>query len=260
MATRRSSASFSPLRKAGGAIRDPSGCVYRLRPTRIRRRDFACSALYRICLNSSAPLAAAATIHWRGLTPCESKSGEARSALIEPNERQRITVFGGSRCGADSPEYEEALRLGRLLAEAGYDVCSGGYAGVMEAISQGAHDAGGHVIGVTMSQFKSAPNPYLKTTEPSADFYARLQRLIRQSVGYIALRGGMGTVTEISLVWNKLAMNVLPPRPLILLGECWPRTIACLREHLVISDRDLAWLSFVNSAEEAVAILTERAR
>jgi predicted Rossmann-fold nucleotide-binding protein len=87
-----------------------------------------------------------------------------------------------------------------------------------------------------------------------------LQTLIRQSAGYIALRGGMGTVTEISLVWNKLTMNVLPPRPLILLGECWPRALECMREHLVISDADLSWLSFVNTAEEAVAILKERAR
>ena len=184
----------------------------------------------------------------------------ARGLLLDDEARRRVTVFGGSRCGTEAAEYQEALRLGRLLVEAGFDVCSGGYAGVMEAISRGAHDAGGHVIGITMTQFKSAPNPYLKKIEPSADFYARLQKLIRQSVGYVALRGGMGTMTEISLVWNKLTMNVLPPRPLILLGECWPRTIACLREHLVISDRDLAWLSFVNSAEEAVAILTERAR
>jgi uncharacterized protein (TIGR00725 family) len=171
------------------------------------------------------------------------------------DEHKRVTVFGGSRCGPDSAEYQEALKLGRLLVEAGFDVCSGGYAGVMEAISRGAHEAGGNVIGVTMEQFKSAPNPYLKKIEPSADFYARLQILILQSAGYIALRGGMGTVTEISLVWNKLVMNVLPRRPLILLGECWPRAISCLREHLVISDDDMAHLLFANSAEEAVALL-----
>ncbi len=170
---------------------------------------------------------------------------------------KRITVFGGSRCGPDAAEYQEALRLGRLLVEAGFDVCSGGYAGVMEAISRGAHEAGGHVIGVTMEQFKSAPNPYLKKIEPSVDFYARLQILIRDSAGYIALRGGMGTVTEISLVWNKLVMNVLPQRPLILLGECWPRAIDCVREHLVISDSDMTHLTFAATAEEAVALLKE---
>lgn len=178
--------------------------------------------------------------------------------MIEANERRRITVFGGSRCAADSPEYKEALRLGRLLVEAGFDVCSGGYYGVMEAISRGAHEAGGEVIGVTMNQFKATPNPYLKKIEPSADFYERLQMLILESVGYIALRGGMGTITEISLVWNKLTMKVLPPRPLILLGDCWPRALRCLREHLVISDADLAHLSFVNTAEAALAILRER--
>ena len=171
---------------------------------------------------------------------------------------RRITVFGGSRCGPDAAEYKEAVRLGRLLVEAGFDVCSGGYAGVMEAISRGAHDAGGQVIGVTMEQFKSAPNPYLKKIEPSADFYARLQILIRDSAGYIALRGGMGTVTEISLVWSKLVMNVLPQRPLILLGECWPRAIACLRRHLVVSDDDMTHLTFAANAEEAVAVLQEK--
>ena len=169
---------------------------------------------------------------------------------------KRVTVFGGSRCGPEAEEYKEALRLGRLLVEAGFDVASGGYAGVMEAISRGAHEAGGHVIGVTMNQFKSTPNPYLKRVEPSADFYARLQTLILQSVGYIALRGGMGTITEISLVWNKLAMNVLPRRPLILLGECWPRAIECLRAHLVISDSDMAHLTFVMTAEDAVTALS----
>jgi uncharacterized protein (TIGR00730 family) len=171
---------------------------------------------------------------------------------------KRITVFGGSRCGADSAEYREALTLGRLLVEAGFEVCSGGYAGVMEAISRGAHEAGGHVIGITMEQFKSEPNQYLKKIEPSADFYARLQMLIRNSVGYIALRGGMGTITEISLVWNKLVMNVLPNRPLILLGECWPGAIGCLREHLVISDDDMSYLTFVKTAEEAVTVLRAR--
>jgi uncharacterized protein (TIGR00725 family) len=170
---------------------------------------------------------------------------------------RRITVFGGSRCGPASTEYQEALKLGRLLVEAGFDVCSGGYAGVMEAISRGAHEAGGHVIGVTMDQFKSAPNRYLNKIEPSADFYSRLQRLIRQSAGYIALRGGMGTVTEISLVWNKLVMGVLPRRPLILLGECWPQTINALREHLVVSDQDMNHLLFAATAEEAVTLLKD---
>jgi uncharacterized protein (TIGR00730 family) len=176
---------------------------------------------------------------------------------VQEGNRKRITVFGGSRCGPDAEEYIEALKLGRLLVESGFDVCSGGYSGVMEAISRGAHEAGGHVIGVTMTQFTAEPNPYLKKIEPSESFYSRLQTLIRHSDGYIALRGGMGTVTEISLVMNKLVMAVLPPRPLILLGECWPKVFNCLREEIVISDRDMSHLRFAQTSEEAISILLE---
>jgi uncharacterized protein (TIGR00725 family) len=174
------------------------------------------------------------------------------------NIAKRITVFGGARCKADSQEYQEALKLGRLLVESGFEVCSGGYAGIMEAVSLGAHEADGNVIGITMTQFAGAPNSYLKKIEPSKDFYSRLEKLILESDGYVALRGGMGTVTEISLVWNKLTTRVMPAKPLILLGDCWVKVIDSLRQHLVVSEHDLSHLLFAASAEEAVAILRGR--
>src|SRR5512141_831998 len=115
-----------------------------------------------------------------------------------------VTIFGGSKCSEGSLEYDQALRVGELLADARFTICTGGYSGVMEAASRGAHERGGRVIGMTMNQFTIKPNRYLTEKVPSEHFYERLQRLIVQSVGYIALRGGMGTVTEISLVWNKI--------------------------------------------------------
>ena len=123
---------------------------------------------------------------------------------MSETEERIVTIFGGSKCREGDPEYAQALRVGALLADSGFTVCTGGYAGVMEAASRGAHERGGRVLGITMNQFKSEPNRYLTEKVPSEHFYERLQRLITQSVGYIALRGGMGTVTEISLVWNKL--------------------------------------------------------
>jgi uncharacterized protein (TIGR00725 family) len=174
--------------------------------------------------------------------------------------KKRITVFGGSRCTAEAEEYQEALKLGRLLVKANFDVCSGGYAGVMEAVSQGANQVEGHVVGITMNQFKSEPNPYLKTVVPSKDFYGRLERLIMDSDGYVAMRGGMGTVTEISLVWNKLTMRVMPMKPLVLLGDFWRDVIEGLGRHLVISESDISHLIFTRTADEAVEILKERLR
>ena len=166
-----------------------------------------------------------------------------------------VTIFGGSKCLESSQEYADALRVGQLLAQAGFTICTGGYSGVMEAASRGAHEHGGRVIGITMNQFKSEPNRYLTEKIPSEHFYERLQRLIIQSVGYIALRGGMGTVTEVSLVWNKLQTRVLDPRPLVLLGECWPPVVEAWQRDLAVTDTDVAMLNFAVTAEEAVAII-----
>ncbi len=70
----------------------------------------------------------------------------------------------------------------------------------------------------------------------------------------------MGTVTELSLVWNKIQTRVIGPRPLVLLGECWPPIVKAWREHLVVSDADIAVLDFADTAEEAVAIIKEKSQ
>lgn len=166
-----------------------------------------------------------------------------------------ITIFGGSKCREGDPEYSQALQIGGMMADAGFTICTGGYAGVMEAASRGAHERGGRVIGITMNQFKSEPNQYLTEKFPSEHFYERLQRLITRSVGYIALRGGMGTVTEISLVWNKMQTRVLEPRPLVLLGTCWPPVVKAWQGDLAVTEADVAILRFATSPEEAVSII-----
>jgi len=178
--------------------------------------------------------------------------------MANPSERI-VTIFGGSKCRESDEAYAQALRAGELLAEAGFTICTGGYAGVMEAASRGAHERGGRVIGITMNQFTIEPNRYLTEKIPSEHFYERLQRLIVQSVGYIALRGGMGTVTEISLVWNKMQTRVLDPRPLVLLGDCWPPVVQAWQANLAVTDDDVRILSFANTPEEAVEIINQQA-
>ena len=189
------------------------------------------------------------------------KSADALASTHMSETPERIvTIFGGSKCRETDLEYAQAVRVGELLADSGFTICTGGYAGVMEAASRGAHERGGRVVGITMNQFKSEPNRYLTEKVPSEHFYERLQRLIIQSVGYIALRGGMGTVTEISLVWNKLQTHVLDPRPLVLLGECWPPIVAEWQRHLVVSDTDVQILDFAHTPEDAVAIIKEKSK
>ena len=67
----------------------------------------------------------------------------------------KISVFGGSQTKEGDTAYVEARELGRLLAERGHTVLTGGYIGVMEAVSRGAREAGGHVIGVTCEDIEA---------------------------------------------------------------------------------------------------------
>ena len=171
-----------------------------------------------------------------------------------------VTIFGGSKCGEHTTEYAQARRVGELLADAGFTICTGGYLGVMEGASRGAHERGGRVLGITMSQFKSEPNRYLTDKVATPHFYERLQQLITRSVGFIALRGGMGTVTELSLVWNKIQTRVIGPRPLVLLGDCWPPIVREWQKYLAVSHEDVSALDFAQTPEEAVAIINEKSQ
>lgn len=180
--------------------------------------------------------------------------------MIENFEGKIVTIFGGSKCREDSPEYREAKEMGSRLAEAGFTICTGGYLGIMEAASRGAREKGGRVLGIVMNQFKKEPNRYLTDKVATDHFYDRLQNLITRSVGFVAFRGGMGTVTEISLVWNKLTTGVIGKRPLVLVGECWAPVVAAWQANLVVSDDDTSFLDFAANADAATRIIIEKSR
>ena len=139
-----------------------------------------------------------------------------------------ITVFGGAQPKEGTASYEEAFVLGKLLAERGHAVLTGGYMGTMEAVSRRAHEAGGHVIGVTCIDIeewrKTKPNQWVKEERRKQSLIERLQALIEGCDAAIALPGGAGTLAEISLMWNLMIVESLPPRPLTLIGHGWQST------------------------------------
>ena len=139
-----------------------------------------------------------------------------------------ITVFGGAQPKEGTAAYEEARELGKLLAERGHAVLTGGYMGTMEAVSRGAHEVGGHVIGVTCIDIEewrgSSPNQWVKEERRKQTLMERLQGLIEGCDAAIALPGGAGTLAEISLMWNLMIVESLPPRPLTLIGRGWQST------------------------------------
>lgn len=142
---------------------------------------------------------------------------------------KRISVFGGSSPEPGSKAYQDAHHLGKLLGQAGLIVLTGGYMGTMEATSRGASETGGHVIGVTCDEIETfrpvGPNPWVKEEWRRETLRERLTTLIENCDAAVALPGGVGTLLEICLLWNEVAIHALKPKPVILMGPQWRKVM-----------------------------------
>ena len=134
-----------------------------------------------------------------------------------------VTIFGTSRAGAGDVIFTLAMEMGRLLAQAGFTIANGGYGGTMLAAAKGAAEAGGEIIGVTCSAFKSGKaNKYVTREIVTGSLDERLETLVKLGQAYIVLPGGTGTLLELAKVWelkNKGFLNA--DKPIILLGGFW---------------------------------------
>jgi uncharacterized protein (TIGR00730 family) len=142
-----------------------------------------------------------------------------------------ISVFGSSRPRENDAEYNDARALGRALAERGFAVCTGAYAGVMEAASRGAKDAGGKTYGVTADAFpKAKANEWVDVEVRVATWQDRLFELIRLGDGFVACKGGTGTLAELAVVWEMMNKSVMPAKPLVVIGDFWKPMLGRVRE------------------------------
>jgi uncharacterized protein (TIGR00725 family) len=145
------------------------------------------------------------------------------------NERI-ITVFGSSRPHEDDADYKEAFLLGLALSKAGFDVCTGGYGGVMDAVSRGAKTAGAMTYGVTAEFFAARANAWIDREIRMDDWQQRLFELIRIGDGFVACKGGTGTLAEVAVVWEMLNKSVIPAKPFVVLGDFWVPILERVRE------------------------------
>lgn len=174
-----------------------------------------------------------------------------------------ISVFGGSSPKPGSPAYQQAYQLGQSLALAGHIVLTGGYIGTMEAVSRGSAEAGGHVVGVTCSQIEEwrpvKANAWVHEERCFPTLQERLQELIHNCDVAIALQGGPGTLTEISLTWNLMIINAIPKKPLILIGEEWRSVLKSFFDNLsdYIPFDHRKHLHFTQDVESTKVLLTK---
>jgi uncharacterized protein (TIGR00730 family) len=172
---------------------------------------------------------------------------------------QTITVFGSAQPQPSSTRYEEARELGQRLAEAGYAVVNGGYGGTMEGVSRGATEAGGTAIGITCAAFddqRAGGNAYLTRSIHAPDLLARLLQLVELGDAYVVLDGGIGTLLELLLVWNLLAIGAVH-KPCLLLGAHWRQVLEALSRQTQIGPQHTAMLHVVDTPAHAVRALQQ---
>lgn len=174
-----------------------------------------------------------------------------------PTDRPVVAVFGSSTTTPSDPAWAVAVELGERLARAGFAVMNGGYAGSMEAVSEGAARASGTVIGVTTELFNHRPtNRHVTHREDTSTLLERLDYLVHVASAFVVLEGSVGTMAELFLTWNLLAVDGRPQAPLICLGGPYEAFLKAVTQPGLIVPDLARFVEVAKDPEDAVARIT----
>ena len=195
---------------------------------------------------------------WRVLRiQSEFVSGFGALAGISP----AVSVFGSARTSEDSPYYEQAVRIGQRLAEAGLITITGGGPGIMAAANKGASDAGGVSVGLGIElPFETGLNQWVNKGINFRYFFVRKTMFVKYSQGFIVLPGGFGTLDELFEALTLVQTEKITGFPIVLLGsEYWGGMVEWLTrvvaEERCISPKDLNLFTVTDDPDEAVDIV-----
>jgi uncharacterized protein (TIGR00730 family) len=174
----------------------------------------------------------------------------------------------GRSTDALAPWYEQARVLARLITEKSLDsygrenvIVTGGGPGIMEAGNRGAHEAGGHSIGLNIVlPHEQAPNAYV-TPDLCFNFHyfaIRKMHFLMRARAICIFPGGFGTLDEMFETLTLIQTGRMKRVPFLLFGrDFWERVInwQALAEAGTISPEDLDLFQFVETAEEAMEII-----
>jgi uncharacterized protein (TIGR00730 family) len=170
-----------------------------------------------------------------------------------------VTVFGSARTSPDDPQYQQAVEVARLLAEAGFAIITGAGPGIMEAANRGAQLAGGRSIGCNIElPFEQGANPYVDTIINFRYFFVRKTMFIKYSNAFIIFPGGFGTLDEAFEALTLIQTGKISQFPVILFGRhYWAGLIRWLQTRVLgerkIAPGDLDLLLLTDDPAEACA-------
>ena len=169
-----------------------------------------------------------------------------------------VTIFGSARTHEDGEMYEAARETGKLLAEAGFEVITGGGPGIMEAANRGAFEAGKVSVGCNIElPFEQAPNPYQTKSLSFKYFFVRKTMFIKYSNAYIIFPGGFGTMDELFEALTLIQTRKIRNFPVVLFGsQYWRGLLAWVTSTMLnegnINEEDLGLMHLTDSPADAV--------
>lgn len=169
-----------------------------------------------------------------------------------------VSIFGSTRIKPSDEIYKKAEQIGKLLAENGFAVITGGGPGVMEAANKGAFSAGGKSIGLNIElPLEQRPNPYTNITLNFRYFFVRKVMFVKYAVAYIILPGGFGTMDELLESITLIQTQKIRPFPVILVGSnYWRGLLDWIKEVVLkegkITSADLDILQLIDEPAEIV--------
>lgn len=166
-----------------------------------------------------------------------------------------ITIFGSAIPLVDDAQYKFAYELGSALAKEGFNICTGGYSGIMDAASKGAYDNAGFVYGVTINLWDKEPNPYITVEVREQKLFERITKLIELGDAYVILQGGTGTLLEFAAIWEYANKNLQPEKPIICHSQMWKQIVGVMNKQMQLENRRTDLVKCVNSVDEIVDIL-----
>ena len=182
---------------------------------------------------------------------------------VEQIAKPAVSVFGSARVRADHDAYSAARRAGRLFAEAGWNVVTGGGGGVMEAANRGAKEGGGQSVGFNIElPHEQDTNGFLDVSLTFEHFYVRKTMFVKAAEGFVIFPGGFGTLDELFESLTLIQTGKVLHFPVVLFGSAyWRDMLAWVNDELLregmISPNDVDLLALTDDPEEAVQIVDE---
>ena len=172
---------------------------------------------------------------------------------------KNVAFLGFADATPSDQEYKDAFETAKILAQNGYTVIDGGGPGIMRAATEGAHDGGGHVIGITYYPESKEPNFEGRDPENKFDeeiitdtYVERTLRIMSMSDVYVIFNGGTGTISEFGMAWGLARIHFGHHRPLILFGDFWHEIIESIGKNMHLRPEELQVYHVVTTSQEAL--------